>query len=879
MAHTLTSVLCTAVLFYIQVNADDFDCRGGRACKDAVRTCTDNADCSVVCDGRGACNALTFTCPANANCAMQCISGGSVCANINLVLNNALSFQCSGNGCTAELIAARMGATDAPTANPVTPAPTTPPPTTPQPTTPEPTTPAPTTPAPTQPTAASSGNVIGCGETLSGSRAASEQVSIQFVSDGVYDSIVLEACNSDHDTWLYLNDANGNELVNADDGSFYAASNCNGHQYAGDLMYEPSSGIAIGDTFEWVVSSYGNAYGTYVVQMICVQAVPTPPPTPRPTSGECARHREPWHLISQEQRDLYINGYKQLAQDGKLALFTQTHKESGKHTEARFLPWHRYFLYELETQIRNLGPEYECFAMPYWDWTYEIETYGYNMQNYQVLSSGLGGSNGGGCVGGNFAASEYTPYSASVLGSTPYCLRRNVCDPDTDSDACVGTASASKLMETLTGYSSFGDGYATATYAYQLERYPHAWAHMLMGGDSVTLNGNAYQMPLANLYYSPDDPLFYLLHCFLDFQWTLWQDCRDHEAVDSSEMTLDMYGKTSNIDAALPFEPLASESWSKASTLGDITPRLMHNHLDWEVSYDQGDFFDRGQVLSNAVCQDTINTDLMKDITRRRRRRLGIADEEKSNYGKYNADVFARLEARLSDETLSVLERRAGGKKRRRSTEENVDLFKTWARMDCEYTQLDTPCERPRYFDDCSDMNATREVRGNPDIEISLEELVETVADYPCMVATRQRYYSWAVQTGQLASLCRGDFDRFCDKDFVNEEEDMCAAAMDVREARRARRRRRNGRAAAGASWLESMIHGEDEEEGDVDDDYRPGPKYDKFNQVEFIMLTAVVNGMVVCSIIAAFMVCCQLKNCASNKNGKYQYDVVDQDF
>ncbi len=85
-------------------------------------------------------------------------------------------------------------------------------------------------------------------------------------------------------------------------------------------------------------------------------------------SGECNALREPWHLISQQKRDLYINGFRQLASDGKMAIFSQVHGNIAihKHQNAVFLPWHRYFLWELEQQFRSLGDEYKCFAIPYW---------------------------------------------------------------------------------------------------------------------------------------------------------------------------------------------------------------------------------------------------------------------------------------------------------------------------------------------------------------------------------------------------------------------------------------------------------------------------------------------------------------------------------
>ena len=84
----------------------------------------------------------------------------------------------------------------------------------------------------------------------------------------------------------------------------------------------------------------------------------------------CPRHRKPWHLTTQIEKDLYINGLLTLSSQGKLQVFTQQHADwparKQAHGTSAFLPWHRYFIWELETQIRNLGGQYECFSLPYW---------------------------------------------------------------------------------------------------------------------------------------------------------------------------------------------------------------------------------------------------------------------------------------------------------------------------------------------------------------------------------------------------------------------------------------------------------------------------------------------------------------------------------
>ena len=88
---------------------------------------------------------------------------------------------------------------------------------------------------------------------------------------------------------------------------------------------------------------------------------------------ECPRHRKPWHWLTDKEKKLYLRAINLLNQNEVLATFTDTHSygknENQAHTNGAFLPWHRYFLWELETQIRALGDEFKCVSLPYWDWT------------------------------------------------------------------------------------------------------------------------------------------------------------------------------------------------------------------------------------------------------------------------------------------------------------------------------------------------------------------------------------------------------------------------------------------------------------------------------------------------------------------------------
>ena len=40
------------------------------------------------------------------------------------------------------------------------------------------------------------------------------------------------------------------------------------------------------------------------------------------------------------------------------------------HGTPQFLPWHRWFMYFVETELRKIN---SSIAIPYWDWSYDAQ--------------------------------------------------------------------------------------------------------------------------------------------------------------------------------------------------------------------------------------------------------------------------------------------------------------------------------------------------------------------------------------------------------------------------------------------------------------------------------------------------------------------------
>ena len=398
--------------------------------------------------------------------------------------------------------------------------------------------------------------------------------------------------------------------------------------------------------------------------------------------------------------------------------------------------------------------------MPYWDWTYDVARHEYNVSNYFILNSGIGTDgdpNNNYCVGGNFASSEYVP--SVIPEGQPACLRREACNPRAEEsfvDCNSNGNTASQMVDILTQQEQYGtwNGYRNS-----LEGTPHAWAHNVIGGR---------QGQLTFIRRSTDDPIFFLLHSFVDFHWALWQDCRNHELVAGNRITTSMYA--GDLDENLDMTGLAIYDWAYVHGR-NITAAEMHSIQDWNVIYDKGDFFDNGEVENNIICQGNINENWFQGGRNRERRNL--EQEEESLYSVYSKDIFSKLSEKI------------GGIQ---TNEENSALFSQWSQMDCQYLTIGNNCKRPKYFDDCSDMELSWQERNERlfyDINITLNELIDKVSDYQCMVQTRKRYYIWAKQTGALWNLCRGEFDTFCDREFANDRaEAKCLASRQEKKRR-----------------------------------------------------------------------------------------------
>ena len=216
------------------------------------------------------------------------------------------------------------------------------------------------------------------------------------------------------------------------------------------------------------------------------------------------------------------------------------------------LPWHRYFIYQWETALRD-----ECGYtgyQPYWDWTaYSSNVSATPLFDGSVLSLGSNGQykeqgtqtgcvpwvpdpqcytrppgTGGDCVldgpwDGNFTVTlgpivpntTLAKKESERYASNPRCLSRDFLQ--LLSSDHLTTARVMDLLRT-TSLHDFRE---------LMEGHVHFAGHSTIGGD------------LVDIFTSSNDPAFYFHHAQLDRIWALWQeqDSRERLYVASDTIT------------------------------------------------------------------------------------------------------------------------------------------------------------------------------------------------------------------------------------------------------------------------------------------------------------------------------------------------------
>jgi len=225
------------------------------------------------------------------------------------------------------------------------------------------------------------------------------------------------------------------------------------------------------------------------------------------------RVRVEWDNMSNNDKQNFVNAIKCLLGKGPSGQFSQAKNRyedlvalhqtltPNVHNNAKFLLWHRYYLWTFEDIMRS-----ECgFSGPL-PWFDESRYAGKFSQSSIFSSSWLGGiAVGGNCVtNGQFAG--LTLHVGPGPGNGDHCLSRN-------GDASETALTGSSMVSACNAKTDYADMAGCA------EISAHAHGHNGIGG------------PMRDVYASPGDPVFWLHHGFIDRNFRVWQN------MDSSRVT------------------------------------------------------------------------------------------------------------------------------------------------------------------------------------------------------------------------------------------------------------------------------------------------------------------------------------------------------
>lgn len=253
---------------------------------------------------------------------------------------------------------------------------------------------------------------------------------------------------------------------------------------------------------------------------------------------ECGtRMRKSWYKLNRFERQLYLEAVDLSMQSGDHLLFAQVHidplTEVEAHATCGFTLWHRKFLLAYENMLRRQAPtKFRCLTLPYWDvfadaarmsnhecTTLEgcsrvLRDFGGSQGPYQSVDLGVGEPMNGSCV-------SHSPLSNFCFNSNP-TLNDSNCAPgcvprgnwsQTHFPSGFGIGSLAKVISEAKDYETFTT---------RIQMGIHNSLHNAAGGALGT-------------FWSPVDPVFYLLHTTVDMLHHLYYECHVGRAMSREE--------------------------------------------------------------------------------------------------------------------------------------------------------------------------------------------------------------------------------------------------------------------------------------------------------------------------------------------------------
>ncbi|MGI9353324.1 MAG: tyrosinase family protein [Rhizobiaceae bacterium] len=230
--------------------------------------------------------------------------------------------------------------------------------------------------------------------------------------------------------------------------------------------------------------------------------------------------------LAPAERINFVNAINEFERRGMRTQFVIDHGLASNfaHGNSGFLPWHRQFIMNFESQLRSID---DRVSLPYWDWINDDGVDARGNPDWNAVMTSLVGGNGTGAP---------VSFQGDVIGrellSGPVSHWRFIEENGRQTTTRLAREFNTRLVRLSGGRVSglpiqatldlanaipvydapdFGRDPPNPSFRSALERTLHNLVHVWVGGQ------------MGEVPVSPNDPAFFLHHCMVDKIWADWQ--------------------------------------------------------------------------------------------------------------------------------------------------------------------------------------------------------------------------------------------------------------------------------------------------------------------------------------------------------------------
>lgn len=203
--------------------------------------------------------------------------------------------------------------------------------------------------------------------------------------------------------------------------------------------------------------------------------------------------------LTSEQRTAFLSAFLKLHKNGNFDDLVIMHgdrmtgKTSPIHFTEQFFPWHRLYMRDIEDRLIALGTLWPDFGIPYWDNSIDSQ-YPHDSIVFTADYVGKVNQNKDGII----MDSALAGFQFTIPNK--HFITRGY-------EGNISQFVHSSVVE----YQYKARDQSFSEFSQNFENFPHAIVHSSIDGDFKTWN-------------SPNDPLFFLHHSYMDKSWSDWQN-------------------------------------------------------------------------------------------------------------------------------------------------------------------------------------------------------------------------------------------------------------------------------------------------------------------------------------------------------------------